>query len=91
MVGTSISFTTLHSHHELKWNHAGHQADTGHCVTEDTNLCPISGYLFNADIAAKTAVPALSVDMRRAGTAAESQHEDPFSARRNARSPPALG
>lgn len=48
LIGTSISFTTLHSHHHLKWDHVKSHADTGHCLVENSNLCPIDGYLFGA-------------------------------------------
>ncbi len=45
VVGMSLVISTLHSHHHLKWNHPNDFADTGHCITTNTTLCPICGYI----------------------------------------------
>ena len=47
-IGLAIS--TLHSHHHLEWNHAPDLPDTGHCISVDTTVCPISGYIFETDV-----------------------------------------
>lgn len=51
VISISLVFSTLHSHHHIQWDHSGDIANTGHCFTTDTTVCPISGYLFQADIA----------------------------------------
>ncbi|MDZ7715473.1 MAG: hypothetical protein U5J95_04595 [Balneolaceae bacterium] len=50
----SLVFSTLHSHHHIQWDHSGDIANTGNCFTKDTTVCPISGYLFQADITPPT-------------------------------------
>lgn len=52
----SLVFSTLHSHHHIEWDHPADFADTGNCITKDTTVCPISGYLYNADIVVSTPV-----------------------------------
>lgn len=47
----TLVFSTLHSHHHIQWEHPSDFADTGNCFTNDTTVCPISGYYFNADLA----------------------------------------
>lgn len=49
LIGGSMVFSTLHSHHEVEWNHPERHLSTGHCLTTDSAVCPISGYLFKAD------------------------------------------
>lgn len=49
LIGGSMIFSTLHSHHEVEWNHPERHLNTGTCLTSDTAVCPISGYLFKAD------------------------------------------
>ncbi|MDZ7715470.1 MAG: hypothetical protein U5J95_04580 [Balneolaceae bacterium] len=52
VMSISLIFSTLHSHHHLQWDHPEDFAETGNCFTKDTTVCPISGYLFNADVSA---------------------------------------
>ena len=47
-IGLTIS--TLHSHHHLEWNHSQDFPDTGHCISVDTTVCPITGYIFETDV-----------------------------------------
>lgn len=47
-----LTISTLHSHHHLEWNHPENFADTGNCITSDTSLCPICGYLLHTDVPA---------------------------------------
>ena len=51
VMSISLVFSTLHSHHHIQWDHSGDEANTANCITTDTTVCPISGYLFEADIA----------------------------------------
>ncbi len=46
-IGLTIS--TLHSHHHIEWNHSVDFVDTGNCLTSDTTVCPICGYLLQTD------------------------------------------
>lgn len=48
IIGMNLVISTLHSHHHLQWNHSGDFTDTGHCITTNTTLCPICGYVLKA-------------------------------------------
>lgn len=50
LIGVSLTFSTLHSHHHIQWDHPEEFADTGHCITSDTTVCPVCGYLFKIDL-----------------------------------------
>ncbi len=50
LLGISLSFSTLHSHHNLKLHNSSEFADTGHCITSDDTLCPICANLIEGDI-----------------------------------------
>lgn len=43
-MGSSLTFSTLHSHHHIQWHHSGEFTDTGNCITADISICPICGY-----------------------------------------------
>lgn len=49
LLGISISFSTLHSHHNLELHNSSEFADTGHCITSDDTLCPICANLIEPD------------------------------------------
>lgn len=44
LLGASLTFSTLHSHHHLQWQHSDDYTETGNCITADTTLCPVCGY-----------------------------------------------
>lgn len=91
LVGASISFSTLHSHHDVEWNHTEKHTDSKHCITENTNVCPICGYLVNAAVPDS---PRQALDENPCGLAAilsQSQLIDPFTGKPAGRSPPAIG
>jgi len=50
LMSIGLTISTLHSHHHLEWSHSSDFVDTGHCLTEDTTVCPISGYIFETDV-----------------------------------------
>jgi len=50
IMSMSLVISTLHSHEHFEWNHPDDFADTGHCLTTDTTLCPISGHLLQGSI-----------------------------------------
>ena len=90
LVGSSIAFSTLHSHHEVEWNHSTQHTDSEHCLTENTNVCPISGYLFNANVVdgpPRFELEKLSVTIVFLSA---SQQLDPFFGAPAGRSPPVI-
>ncbi len=91
LIGTSIVFSTLHSHHDIEWNHANHQTESGLCFTQNTNVCPISGYLFDAPLVEKPGAFELTELPIALTYYAESQRLDPFSGEPDGRSPPFYG
>lgn len=50
LIGVSLAFSTLHSHHNLKLHNSSEFADTGHCITSDNTFCPICAHLIEADL-----------------------------------------
>lgn len=50
LLGISLSFSTLHSHHNLELHNSSEFADTGHCITSDDTLCPICANLIDPDL-----------------------------------------
>ena len=50
LTGIGLAISTLHSHHHLEWNHSQDFPDTGHCISVDTAVCPITGYIFETDV-----------------------------------------
>lgn len=50
LMSSSLTFSTLHSHHHIEWHQSGDFADTGNCITKDTTICPISGYHLKNDV-----------------------------------------
>lgn len=62
LLGISLSFSTLHSHHDLELHNSAGFADTGHCITADTTLCPICAHLIQSDdFSNDYAVPSFTV------------------------------
>ncbi len=49
LTGIGLTISTLHSHHHLELSHSPDFADTGLCLSVDSTLCPICGYLFQTD------------------------------------------
>jgi hypothetical protein len=49
LLGGSMTFSTLHSHHHIQWHQSGDFADTGNCITKDVTVCPITGYHLKHD------------------------------------------
>jgi hypothetical protein len=49
LLGVSLSFSTLHSHHNLELHNSSEFADTGHCITSDDILCPICANLIEPE------------------------------------------
>ncbi len=49
ILGISLSFSTLHSHHNLELHNSSEFADTGHCITSDDTVCPICANLIEPE------------------------------------------
>lgn len=49
LMSTSLTFSTLHSHHHIQWHHSEDFTDTGNCITADISICPICGYHLKTD------------------------------------------
>lgn len=88
LIGSSITFSTLHSHHEIEWNHSTQHTNSDHCLTESTNLCPICGYLFNGAVVKEASQFLLEQLPVNVAYTAESQRLDPFTGKPAGRSPP---
>jgi hypothetical protein len=50
LLGISLSFSTLHSHHNLELHNSLEFADTGQCITSDDTLCPICANLIESNL-----------------------------------------
>lgn len=50
LTGIGLTISTLHSHHHLEWNHSSDFTDTGHCLSTDSTVCPIVGYIFETEV-----------------------------------------
>lgn len=48
LMSIGLTISTLHSHHNLEFHNSPDYADTGHCLTVDSTLCPICGYVVQA-------------------------------------------
>ncbi|MBN2732628.1 MAG: hypothetical protein JXR26_09380 [Balneolaceae bacterium] len=90
-IGISITFSTLHSHHHLEWDHTDSHVDTGHCLVDNTNICPICGYLFNANTVERSSQQTPVKITGYVAIFSDSQQRDPFTGQPNGRSPPLLG
>lgn len=49
LIGVVLTFSTLHSHHNLDLHNSSEFADTGHCISADTTLCPICAHLVQSE------------------------------------------
>ncbi|WP_440999438.1 hypothetical protein [Fodinibius sp. SL11] len=51
IIGVTLIFSTLHSHHNLELHNSSAFADNGgQCLTADNTLCPICAHLVEADL-----------------------------------------
>lgn len=50
LMSIGLTISTLHSHHNLELHNSADFADTGHCLTSDTTLCPICAHLVQTDV-----------------------------------------
>lgn len=50
IIGITLTFSTLHSHHNLELHNSSEFADTGHCFTDDNTVCPICANLIKPDL-----------------------------------------
>lgn len=45
LIGVTLTFSTLHSHHNLELHNSSEFSDTGQCLTDSNILCPICAHL----------------------------------------------
>lgn len=90
-IGVTLTLSTLHSHHHISWNHPPEMADTGHCFTEDTTVCPIGAYLFDPIIPADISAEIIPQQKEIQIEVLQIDITDYFSPTIKGRSPPALG
>lgn len=90
LVLTSIGLTisTLHSHHHLEWNHSSNFTDTGHCISKDTTVCPIVGYIFETEVLSATQSSDIFFSVKEIITEESNQIGDISSVVTRGRSPP---
>lgn len=50
LMGIVLTASTLHSHHNLDLHKSNDFANTGHCFTSETTLCPICAHLIKTDV-----------------------------------------
>lgn len=89
---TSIGLTisTLHSHHHLEWNHPSDFTDTGHCISTDTTVCPIVGYIFETEVLSASQSGDIFFSVKEIITEKRYLIDDHSTVVNRGRSPPAL-
>lgn len=89
---TSIGLTisTLHSHHHLEWNHSSGFTDTGHCISKDTTVCPIAGYIFETEVLSASQSGVILFSVKEIVTEKNNPIDDASTVVTRGRSPPAL-
>lgn len=70
LMSSSLTFSTLHSHHHIQWHQNKDFADTGNCLTKDVTICPICGYHLKNDFPNPNA---FTVTLKADGTVVESE------------------
>lgn len=91
LLGISLSFSTLHSHHNLELHNSKDFADTGHCISADTTLCPICAHLLQSDdFSNDKSIPSLAV-VNTIAIAPANTWTPLFYIPSKGRSPPVLG
>ena len=53
LMSIGLTFSTLHSHHNLELHNSADFADTGHCLTSDITVCPICAHLVQTDVSSQ--------------------------------------
>ncbi|HLR25583.1 MAG TPA: hypothetical protein VK112_06920 [Fodinibius sp.] len=50
LTAIGLSISTLHSHHHFHWDHGADAPYAEHCLSVDTTVCPIMGYIFETEV-----------------------------------------
>ena len=90
LTGIGLTISTLHSHHHIEWSHAPDSPDTGHCISVDTTVCPITGYIFETDILSDSNSGATLFESAELTITDDIRRYDSAIAVNRGRSPPAL-
>lgn len=88
LTGIGLAISTLHSHHHLEWNHSPDFPDTGHCISADTTVCPISGYIFETEVLSASNAGATFFESTEITIENDIRFYDPAIAVNRGRSPP---
>lgn len=90
LTGMGLTISTLHSHHHLEWSHSSDFTDTGHCVSKDTTVCPIVGYIFETEVLSASHSGDIFFSVKEIITEEYLQIGHAFTFANRGRSPPAL-
>jgi hypothetical protein len=91
LMGLGLTVSTLHSHHHLEWHQSTDFAETEHCISKDTTVCPISGYIFETEILSTSHSGKIFFSVEKIITGKDFQINDYSTFIIRGRSPPVLG
>jgi len=90
LIGIGLTISTLHSHHHLEWTHSTDFPDTDHCISVDTTVCPIVGYIFETEVLSASGTGDIFFSVKEIITEKDCQTDDVSPAINRGRSPPSL-
>lgn len=90
-MGIGLTVSTLHSHHHLEWHQSSDVSETEHCISKDTTLCPISGYIFETEVLSSSHSGEIFFSVEEVITETDFQIKDYSTKVYRGRSPPVLG
>lgn len=91
LMGIGLTVSTLHSHHHLEWHQSSDVAETEHCISKDTTVCPISGYIFETEILSTSQSGKVFFSVEEIITGKDFQINDYSTFVTRGRSPPVIG
>lgn len=91
LIGVTLTFSTLHSHHNLELHNSSEFADSGQCITDSDILCPICAHLIQSeDVTSGTATTSFIV-VNNVTKLPSTETDTKFYFPTKGRSPPTLG
>lgn len=90
LMGIGLTVSTLHSHHHLEWHQSSDVAETEHCISKDTTVCPISGYIFETEVLSSSHSGKVFFNVEEIITGKDLQINDYSSFVNRGRSPPVI-
>lgn len=91
LMSIGLAISTLHSHHNLELHNSADFADTGHCITAETTLCPICANLVQTDVPTYNQAQTILQDVEKLSPATLEQKKSSVLVVHKGRSPPTLG